>query len=259
MSALCCEGVDVKAFMNKASKILNCTSTRTDLTFSTFRYFVIAKWGIKVAEEIVCPICDSAEFKSNRYICCGCGNGDRTRTLYYMYLPLVAATKGRSALAFTTENWLKSNWFTKCERSIFNGSNHLDIQNIERHSGSYSWVTCNHVLEHIENDDMAIKELYRILSDDGVLQITVPMPSRSYTTVDWGFPDPKIYGHWRGYGADFINNLKQILPSAKVLTVITEDKMTPFKDIAYLIAKSEETRKEVANLLFKAGFIVVPG
>lgn len=211
-----------------------------------------------MSEQIVCPICNSAEFKTNRYICCKCGNGDRTRTLFYMYLPLLTETRSKSALAFTTENWLKTEWFAKCERSIFNGENHLDIQNINKKSGSYSWVTCNHVLEHVEDDAAAIRELYRVLADDGILQITVPMPSRSYATVDWGFPDPKIYGHWRSYGADFINRLAQILPTAKILTAIMEDRLTPFKDVAYLIAKNEGTRKLCANVLFKNSYIVVP-
>lgn len=209
-------------------------------------------------DPIICPICNSNEFKSNRYICSKCGNGDRTRTLYYMYLPILPATKGRSVLAFTTENWLKTEWFAKCERSIFNGANHLDIQKIDRQPGSYSWITCNHVLEHVEDDASAISELYRILAEDGVLQITVPMTSRSYTTVDWGFPDPKIFGHWRGYGADFMYKLVKVIPAAKILTVIMEDRLTPFKDVAYLIAKNEVTRKELADLLFKNGYIVVP-
>ena len=41
--------------------------------------------------------------------------------------------------------------------------------------GVFDVVQCNHVLEHIENDYNAIKEVYRVLKDGmGVLILTVP-------------------------------------------------------------------------------------
>jgi SAM-dependent methyltransferase len=69
-------------------------------------------------------------------------------------------------------------------------------------------VWCHHVLEHIEDDASAMRELNRILRPGtGELVVSVPMTNAAATT-EYGFPDPKESGHWRIYGTDFVTKLE---------------------------------------------------
>ena len=83
----------------------------------------------------------------------------------------------------------------------------LDLQRIPISSDAVDLLWCHHVLEHIENDAAAMKELNRILRPDtGELIVSVPMSGGSKTS-EFGFPDPKDSGHWRIYGDDFTDKL----------------------------------------------------
>ena len=48
-------------------------------------------------------------------------------------------------------------------------------EQIEEKDESFDLIICFHVLEHILNDQKAIKELYRILKENGVILIQVPL------------------------------------------------------------------------------------
>lgn len=49
-----------------------------------------------------------------------------------------------------------------------------DMQNVR--DNEYDIVVCSHVLEHVQDDRMAMRELRRILKDDGVCLLLVPIP-----------------------------------------------------------------------------------
>jgi SAM-dependent methyltransferase len=49
-----------------------------------------------------------------------------------------------------------------------------DIMNIDSEEESYNLIICYHILEHIENDTMAMKELWRVLKKDGYCLIQTP-------------------------------------------------------------------------------------
>lgn len=206
-----------------------------------------------------CPICGhEITDPSVRKICGHCGNGDRTRSVRLMYNRIKPLTQTRKALVFTMENWLPDDMFASCERSVYLGHNHLDIQSIDREDASYSWIASNHVLEHVENDAAALKEMLRILSDDGILQMTIPTPSRVFRTNDWGFADDTKMGHFRNYGAEVVRTIYESLPDAYILNVFIEDTLSPFRDIVFLIAKSEAQMQAVANILLQNQHLVVP-
>jgi SAM-dependent methyltransferase len=68
-------------------------------------------------------------------------------------------------------------------------------------------IWCHHVLEQVENDQAALKELYRVLiSESGELVISAGM-SGAETTREFGFADKAISGNRRAYGADFATRL----------------------------------------------------
>jgi SAM-dependent methyltransferase len=84
----------------------------------------------------------------------------------------------------------------------------VDLQQLALTTNAVDLVWCHQVLEHIEDDAAAMRELNRILRPDtGELVVSVPMTDAA-ATVEYGFPDPKESGHWRIYGDDFVNKLK---------------------------------------------------
>ncbi len=159
---------------------------------------------------------------------------------------------------FTEENYLSDALFESCERSIYLGNNHIDIQDIARKDKEYSWVAVNHVLEHVENDTLALRELFRVLTIDGFIQISIPTTGHTHTTIDWGYADQSKMGHFRNYGADFVYKLRETLPQAVVLCIFATDKISPFQDVIYLIGKSRSHSESIMKLLFKEQYVVVP-
>jgi SAM-dependent methyltransferase len=91
-----------------------------------------------------------------------------------------------------------------------------DLRNLDLPSNFFDIVICNHVLEHINEDDQALSELYRVISDRGVALLTVPISDSSDATVqDPSINTPELrnerYGspdHVRLYGMDIVDKLR---------------------------------------------------
>ncbi|HET8854847.1 MAG TPA: class I SAM-dependent methyltransferase [Salinimicrobium sp.] len=93
-----------------------------------------------------------------------------------------------------------------------------DICDLPFPDGSFDFILCNHVLEHIPDDTKAMKELYRILRPGGtaILQIPIDM-KRADTFEDDSITDRKErtrifgqYDHVRVYGRDYFDKLRKI-------------------------------------------------
>lgn len=93
----------------------------------------------------------------------------------------------------------------------------MDITNIQYPENSFDAIVCNHVLEHIPNDQKAMTELYRILKPDGWAILQVPFSKISDKTFeDSKVTSPedreRIFGqtdHVRIYGKDYNDRLKK--------------------------------------------------
>ena len=91
-----------------------------------------------------------------------------------------------------------------------------DICNLPFEENSFDVIFCNHVLEHIEDDTAAIKELYRILKPGGWGVFQIPQDlTRSETFEDHKITDKKEraevfgqYDHVRIYGRDYFDKLR---------------------------------------------------
>ncbi len=191
-----------------------------------------------------CPVCGSTSFRGDRLTCTQCTHGDRHRAVFAFYELIRPNLTNRRALIFSGENWLQDDWFASCERSFYGIENHLDVQSVDRPDESYDWVVCNHVLEHVENDVAAIGEMRRILSGDGVAQITVPSPARKLKTLDWGYPNEEKHGHYRSYGGDMLRKL-----GSPVMAVVVADGLTTHRDVLFLVARSERPLYGLADRL----------
>ena len=81
----------------------------------------------------------------------------------------------------------------------------MDLVNCQFSDNSFDVITCLNVLEHINNDELAIDQLYRITKPRGVIVLTVPTMPNLYDMHD------EIYGHVRRYK---LNDLEQKICSA---------------------------------------------
>lgn len=94
---------------------------------------------------------------------------------------------------------------------------HFDIQQIPLPDCRFEMVICNHLLEHVESDYQALKELHRILQPGGWGVILSPVDyALEKTFEDDTITDPeertRIFGqydHRRNYGRDFVERLRE--------------------------------------------------
>ena len=91
-----------------------------------------------------------------------------------------------------------------------------DICNLPFKENSFDFILCNHVLEHINDDNKAMKELYRVLNKNGTAILQVPINQKSSKTFeDSSIVDKKEriekfgqYDHIRLYGLDYFKKLE---------------------------------------------------
>lgn len=94
---------------------------------------------------------------------------------------------------------------------------HFDIQQIPLADESFDVVICNHLMEHVEDDLRAMRELHRILKRGGWGVLLSPVDLKRATTFeDDSITDPKErtrifgqYDHRRLYGNDFSDRLRK--------------------------------------------------
>ena len=84
----------------------------------------------------------------------------------------------------------------------------MDLQKIAFRNNSFDTILCSHVLEHVPDDILAMKELRRILKQNGICIILVPFNHDLPTTREFGLPNPKLSGHVREYGGDIFERIK---------------------------------------------------
>lgn len=93
-----------------------------------------------------------------------------------------------------------------------------DICDLPFDNNAFDLIFCNHVLEHIENDQLAMSELYRVLKPGGMGIFQIPQDmERAITYEDPSITDPKErakhfgqYDHVRVYGQDYFDRLRAV-------------------------------------------------
>jgi SAM-dependent methyltransferase len=207
-------------------------------TASLFAYILRRKVDFQLLRDVVtktggtsqkeCPLCGFAGFfkafgsppRWNAQ-CPSCGSLERHRLLALLLnnTPSIL-TGGAALLHFAPEDCIAALLkrsgvqYTSADLARADVDLKLDIENINIGDAQYDIIVCNHVLEHV-NDRAALAELRRILKEDGIIIIMVPIIDgcdRTYEDntitdsnerlVHFGQED-----HIRVYGADFIQRL----------------------------------------------------
>lgn len=100
----------------------------------------------------------------------------------------------------------------------------MDITNITYEDNYFDVILCSHVLEHVMDDQKAMKEFWRVLKPSGWAILQVPIHSK----LDKTFEDPKIvlpeerermfgrYDHVRKYARDYKDRLEEAGFTVKV-------------------------------------------
>ena len=92
-----------------------------------------------------------------------------------------------------------------------------DIRKLPFKNDIFDVVICNHVLEHIQDDELALSEIYRVLKKGGfsILQIPLNLDLKiTYEDESIQLPEQRKihfgqYDHVRTYGLDFFKRLRK--------------------------------------------------
>lgn len=197
----------------------------------------------------LCPICnyDGIMISVGRpprwnARCPQCGSRERHRLLWLWATPTYSGINrlaGKRILHFAPEKALRRalrdnpNYETAdlAQRGV---THQVDITQLPLASEIYEVVIANHVLEHIDDDRLAMRELFRVLQPSGVALLTTPInPTRQETYEDAGITDPverqahfNAPDHRRFYGLDFADRLKEAGFSVKTFRVTPAQEVT---------------------------------
>ena len=119
-----------------------------------------------------------------------------------------------------------------------------DICNLPFSDQQFDWVVCNHVLEHIPSDKIAMQEIFRVLKTGGTAILQVPLRLDQSTFEDDRITDPKEraqvfgqYDHVRIYGKDYQERLEQIGFQVKMLAYA--EQLTSEEQTRYAVPANE--------------------
>lgn len=154
-----------------------------------------------------------------------------------MYEHLRPLLKTWSALQFGPDGTLKKEWFKNYEFSIWGGHRSYDMTKIDVPDGSFDLIASNHVIEHVSDDLLALRECLRVVGPSGLVHITAPSPGYRFKTEDWGFPDPALYEHYREYGADIGKVLAKADDGVHGMAVAGIDPVTLTSDTVFFFSR----------------------
>lgn len=143
------------------------------------------------------------------YFCPHCGANDRDRliVIFMQSLGLDRNCDKELLLQFApsegVDYWIQNN----CSSLIYHSTDLYergvsfvsDIQNmVQIKAETYDYIICSHVLEHVEDDQKAMRELCRILKNDGICLFMVPVAlDMDRIDEEWGLPEEE---NWRRFG-----------------------------------------------------------
>ncbi len=197
-----------------------------------------------IGDSRKCPVCD---FGSKRFLpygvnprpdamCPFCGALERHRLIWLFLERKCDFFKNppQSALHVAPEATLESRFrrvlgdrYRTADLFAPHVDVKMDITNIQFGEGSFDFIYCSHVLEHVPDDRKAMREFRRVLTDDGMAILLVPITAQK-TIEDPTIEDPKerlrLFGqkdHVRRYGPDYFDRLQE--EGFKVEKVCRED------------------------------------
>jgi|SRR5262245_1463231 len=188
--------------------------------------------GPAAADTVTCPCCGGVYSEFLPYglaarpnaKCPGCGSKKRHRLLWLFLRDQTNWFTGRMrVLHFAPERFFRKA-FARLPNLDYVTADlvrekvmlAIDITAIPASARTFDAILCSHVLEHVSDDRLAMRELYRVLNPGGWAVIMVPMDwDRSETLEDPSIVSPaereRVFGqsdHVRIYGRDVQERLE---------------------------------------------------
>lgn len=145
----------------------------------------------------------------DEYGCPNCGSSDRDRLIisYLMSIHLKEASEETKILqiapAQSIHRWIEQ----ECPQLTYHTTDllmegvtfHSDIQDLkEVEDEYYDIIICSHILEHVENDLLAMESMKRVIKKDGQIVFLVPLDLlRKEIDEEWGCSDEE---NWKRFG-----------------------------------------------------------
>ena len=199
-----------------------------------------------------CPLCgyygpfrtsdrDTVRFNA---ICVACGSLERHRLMWLVVQQLKKQHDLTSMriLHFAPERCCRGilkALFRKYETADINAKHvtyHVDMCKLPFRDESFDFLIASHVLHHIADEEMAMRELRRILRPGGIA--VIPSPIFSATTVEYPAP---LDGQFRAPGLDYFERCRTMFGSVNLYSSESFDKR-------YQIWLSEDRMKWPARL-----------
>ncbi len=181
--------------------------------------------------EVWCPVCghEFARFKDDwnrsNALCWRCGSHERHRAQWLLFDRRPGLLAEATSLLHFAPEWCLRRRFRQLRHLRYVTADlyqpdvdlRLDLNALELPDGSFDAVICSHVLEHVDNDAVAMRELRRITAPSGWCLVMVPLDLRRERTYE----DPAItepadrerafwqHDHVRLYGADIVQRLQR--------------------------------------------------
>jgi SAM-dependent methyltransferase len=165
--------------------------------------------------------------KRPKTICPACHSNDRERLLYWLFENHFPISTSDEILHIAPEPSLGRYLQSKSPKGYVSGVKYyegfyyppgvklMDLLNLPFDNNHFDWIICNHVLEHIPDDQAAMKALFNVLKKGGKAILQVPWsPLLDQTKEDFSIQDPKEreaafgqFDHVRIYGNDYTTRL----------------------------------------------------
>ncbi len=149
-----------------------------------FRKFI---WIFYLGNNHQCTICDKKfrKFLLNQRgekLCPSCGSMPRDRRLFQQFKKEFSEKKEIRLLDFSPSRSLyrqiketkNIKYFPTDLSNDFIAEYHYDITQIPVEDNYFDCIFCYHILEHIEEDDIAMRELFRVLKKGGKAFVQTP-------------------------------------------------------------------------------------
>ncbi|MBX2967101.1 MAG: class I SAM-dependent methyltransferase [Cyclobacteriaceae bacterium] len=186
-------------------------------------------------KNVMCPVCEKSFRKFLPYgrinprenaLCPNCLALERHRLLWLYLKEKTGFFSGQQAVLHIAPEVCYMKHFEKLHGAQYITADiesplakvKMDIHRMPFEANHFDVVLCNHVLEHVQDDNQALKEIHRVLKPGGFAILQVPFfePVPDETFEDNSITDPKerekIFGqddHVRKYGKDYVERINR--------------------------------------------------
>ncbi len=222
------------------------------------RYRTFLPYGyVKGRNNALCPSCLSLERHRMIWLWM-----ERQTSLFKSHPRLLHIAPEPPLMKYFRKSYGSSKDYITADLESPLADQHFDVQNIPLPSDSIDVIICNHLLEHVENDRLAMQELHRVMKPGGWGIFLVPEDRERETTFeDDSIVDAKErtrlfgqYDHRRIYGRDYDDRLREAgfeverSDFARRLTEWEKRLYSPGEDDLVIVRKPQHNKTNEENV-----------